>query len=1225
ILTEYNNQNNVSTFATIGSPTGPENLADWAFRIPLTINKSQVNGSVTDFPVYIDLNSFPNSFFTNAKNDGSDIRITTSDGATRVPVELVSYSAPTTNGELWFRAPSLSSSTNGTFYVYYGNSNAIATAPNSTYGSQNVWSNGFVAVYHMNALTNGTASVLDSTSSAYHGTPFGNMSTIASSKMGNSIVFDGSNDYINFGTASLANLTTQMYVSSWVYPVSYGNYGGIITRQKNTPFDGGWGLAQNQSDSNKFSSINFNLTSFEYIQVSSNPATSTWNYLSSRNLSGTRTIFLNSVSQATSAVIATASPAQMVAGRFYFDTNNFYFNGRIDEIRVVNKSRNNNWITTEYNNQNAVNSFVTVGANGANLSAWNYRAKLTMRGILVNGTVSQLPVTVDLSHLPEAFFGNVKASGADIRITAADLVSQMPVEVVSINKVSRTGEIWFRTDSLAENINKDYFIWCGNNGATLPAASSTFGSQNVWSNGFVAVYHMNALSNGTASVLDSTSFANHGTPYGGMTAGADLVAGRTGSAIDFDGSNDMIDINNDAELQIGTGTISSWIKTADAGSGFRGIVTKQNAYSSFLSTNVLILYDWGGGGTRSSSQNLANNTWRHNAISFQSSIGSGTNFYTDGVLRATSSMTVNNQTVKLAIGAGSGAPGNQFFAGNIDEARVANKVRHRNWITTEYNNQYHPAGFYLVNNGAVGAYNGATAYPLSHKITVQSSRVNGTVTDLPVYVNLAHLPDAFFNSVQSDGKDIRILAADQSTELPYELLSLNTTTNQGELWFRAPTLSSAADTNFYIRYGRASAMKYLETHPYGTQQVWSNGFVAVWHMNALTNGTASVLDSTRFANHATPYGNMTNGVNLLSGKLGQGVFFDGINDYMHELLNPTISGSQFTVSSWIRPELTNSRTYFSLGNASGSVNKHMVLRPSANTTLDISFWGNDLWATTPDVLNTWTHVHNTMDASGNRRIYSNGVLRNSDGPVLFWNGDNNLRIGSRVNSAFFNGKEDEVRVANKSRNRNWVLTEYNNQSNPSIFYTVDNGAVPFNENDWLYSHKITVRPSQVNGSVTEFPVYIDLSHLPDLFFTNVKADGGDIRVTRVDRASQLPVELVSINTAAKTGELWFRAHQLVSTSNNDFYLFYGNSLATTPAASSTFGSQNVWSNGFVAVYHMNAVTNGTASVLDSTSFARHGTPSGNMSTTTGGRMGTSITFDGANDNVDIGSSISNIF
>ena len=119
----------------------------------------------------------------------------------------------------------------------------------------------------------------------------------------------------------------------------------------------------------------------------------------------------------------------------------------------------------------------------------------------------------------------------------------------------------------------------------------------------------------------------------------------------------------------------------------------------------------------------------------------------------------------------------------------------------------------------------------------------------------------------------------------------------------------------------------------------------------------------------------------------------------------------------------------------------------------------------------------------------------------------------------------------------------------------------YNSN-WLYRVKITVSSSQVSGDLVNFPVYLDLSILPANFFSHVKSDGSDIVITSSDGITKLPRELVSINTVAHTGELYFRAPTLSSSSDTDFYIYYGNSSANES------NDASVWSN-YVGVWHLN--------------------------------------------------------
>lgn len=131
-----------------------------------------------------------------------------------------------------------------------------------------------------------------------------------------------------------------------------------------------------------------------------------------------------------------------------------------------------------------------------------------------------------------------------------------------------------------------------------------------------------------------------------------------------------------------------------------------------------------------------------------------------------------------------------------------------------------------------------------------------------------------------------------------------------------------------------------------------------------------------------------------------------------------------------------------------------------------------------------------------------------------------------------------------------------------------------------YRVKITVDKTKVPANQTAFPVYVDLSHLPAHFFTYVQSDGRDIRVFASDGITQLPYELVAIDTVAKTGEVFFKG-DLSSTVNTDFYIYYGNASAVAYARTDTYGSNNVWT-GAHGIYHA------TVNAKDSSVNARDG-------------------------------------
>ncbi|MDF1498835.1 MAG: LamG domain-containing protein, partial [Patescibacteria group bacterium] len=160
--------------------------------------------------------------------------------------------------------------------------------------------------------------------------------------------------------------------------------------------------------------------------------------------------------------------------------------------------------------------------------------------------------------------------------------------------------------------------------------------------------------------------------------------GKFGSALSFDGTDDWIDLGNDSKLQLSNGTISTWIKTSDAGVSWRGIITKQNAYAMFLEGNTFAIYDWGAAAARDTNQNLADNAWHFVAVSFQSGVTNGTTLYIDGKPSLVTSMTVSSQNNNVEIGEDN-LGGSQAFAGNIDDVRIYNYARTQDEILADYN------------------------------------------------------------------------------------------------------------------------------------------------------------------------------------------------------------------------------------------------------------------------------------------------------------------------------------------------------------------------------------------------------------------------------------------------------------------------------------------------------------------------------------------------------------
>ena len=112
----------------------------WGYRNLLTINSSSVttagvtSSTYNNFPVLVSFSS-NGQLQAAAQASGTDILFTQSDGATLLNYEIEHYTGGTGELEAWVKMPTISTSTNTSFYMYYGNPSATTSLHNAA----NTW------------------------------------------------------------------------------------------------------------------------------------------------------------------------------------------------------------------------------------------------------------------------------------------------------------------------------------------------------------------------------------------------------------------------------------------------------------------------------------------------------------------------------------------------------------------------------------------------------------------------------------------------------------------------------------------------------------------------------------------------------------------------------------------------------------------------------------------------------------------------------------------------------------------------------------------------------------------------------------------------------------------------------------------------------------------------------------------------------------------------------
>lgn len=294
---------------------------------------------------------------------------------------------------------------------------------------------------------------------------------------------------------------------------------------------------------------------------------------------------------------------------------------------------------------------------------------------------------------------------------------------------------------------------------------------------------------------------------------------------------------------------------------------------------------------------------------------------------------------------------------------------------------------------------------------------SGTYTFLKTTLNGGEVENA-------SGYDVWFTSdAAGTTLLSWETVKWDGATGEVEYWIKIPTLNSTAvgsDTVIYIWTGDASIVTYQGG---ATGAAYDANFVGVWHYPDGT--TLSLLDSTTNGNDGTQVGTMSAVTGKIDGAASTGYPTAGYQNNGVSY-SPTMSMATPTVSCWIKLDST---TGYQAITTSGAANGIWM-----NAGKMDYYTTSDHNATTSVGTGAWVHVAMTHDAS-NIRFYYNGA---TDGviPLAGFTMNVNNSFKDSPSSNTLRGALDELRISSSVRSASWILSEYNNQNNPSAFYSV---------------------------------------------------------------------------------------------------------------------------------------------------------------------------------------------
>jgi hypothetical protein len=351
-------QTATASTTTTTSASVPSGVFDngWAYRKAITVDSAKVEGDLTNWPMTVHLTD--SDLAEKAQSSGDDIRFE-NDSGTQLAHEIETFDAST--GELWahVKLPSVSSSSDTTIYLYYGNSDA-----SNQESVADVWTNGFEGVWH---LEESSGPFTDSTANGLDGTK-NDDSVSETAQIGQGQDFDsGGNDRIVVPDDPALDIEDELTFSFWARndgASGGGNeYPRPVAKGQTKPSNGAYGIFVEDTGSSStvgLRSGNGDDTRIgQTVTYDDAPHLFTGVY----DAGGTSKFFFDGVKTNTeshSATIPTTSdPLTIGAGN---DSSSRAFNGLLDEVRVCSTARSDAWMSTTYANQNDPATFYTVGA-----------------------------------------------------------------------------------------------------------------------------------------------------------------------------------------------------------------------------------------------------------------------------------------------------------------------------------------------------------------------------------------------------------------------------------------------------------------------------------------------------------------------------------------------------------------------------------------------------------------------------------------------------------------------------------------------------------------------------------------------------------------------------------------------------------------------------------------------------------------------------------------------
>jgi len=333
---------------------GIETLAEYKFRKKIEINSADLpqNETLQKFPVMVSISDADLKSVSHGgkvtSDAGNDFRFTKADGITLLNYEIEKYDPAAGTLQAWVQVDSLNKDTKQVF-LYFNNKYAANES------GQNAWNKTYKGVWHLRGLLSTK-------------TPWSNQVSAVPPASDSKDVYVASEKNSSqvpcLNTAEDVDITGELSISAWVR-IDDKKEQTIVSNQSG--FNGGYRLSVSKDRRIEFSVSNENAVyaSIAGEETGKQLEKGRWYYIAAvySDKGDSMTTYVDGKRdrsiQTEISLAGSSDPLQI--GR---EPNRklYYFGGLLDEVHIANVIRSNEWISTEFKNQQNPVLFAKVGA-----------------------------------------------------------------------------------------------------------------------------------------------------------------------------------------------------------------------------------------------------------------------------------------------------------------------------------------------------------------------------------------------------------------------------------------------------------------------------------------------------------------------------------------------------------------------------------------------------------------------------------------------------------------------------------------------------------------------------------------------------------------------------------------------------------------------------------------------------------------------------------------------